>query len=151
MKKKLLLLLADHLSTVDPKDYTITSFAKDALAHATRIPEFKKLGLRLVDRTNDNKQRGQWHDEPGGTIVEYKGALDIEAAAVFFDISNVHAQYLFGEIETDPMGNVHKSPCGSKREKGTCRDTEWPAWTVARIKAYLHDPDTDYVTRSRAA
>lgn len=141
MNKERLTRLADYLKKIDAKDYTITSYAKDALWHAAHVPEFKKAGLRLTEQDNS----------PGLPVVVYKHATDIAAACLFFGINDIQAQYLFGQVEIDITGKVHKAPCVSARDSGSSRDTEWPTWTAARIECFVRDPSVDYLDRVKKA
>lgn len=142
MRKKLLLSLAEHLSTVDPAKYNMTDYHKDALFYAAHVPAIKKAGLRLVTRAN----------EPGGVITAYKGAVGLSSASLCFEISDIHAEYLFGVYEVDIWGGAQDAPFGSDRNyhgiglrRG--RENEPPTWTADRIKCYVKDANADYLGR----
>jgi len=93
--KKRLLKLADFLLTVPAEQFNMKNWALKekngkpacgtvacACGWATTIPSFRKAGFRLVGT--------EFRPE-----LEYKGSYQFYAAAKFFDISVVDAEYLF--------------------------------------------------------
>lgn len=145
--KKLLLLLADKLDSLPANaEYNMMNHAHDALFWASSLREFKEAGFLYA--ANDSK-------EPGLHKVWFKKHSDVEAAAKFFDIEILHAQHLFGAHEMDPFGYMSKSlfAVDGAREGGYGRDKEPPAFTAARIKAFVREyPDFNgYKTKVEAS
>ena len=128
VNKKFLLLLADKLDTIEPRDFCTTDFKKDALYYATLMPEFKRQGFIFAD--NDN--------EPGQFMPFYEGQFGLDAAMLFFNIDVFAAQHLFYEFETDKYGHSQKSIFESTRYAGNYRDQETPAWVAQRIRVWLN-------------
>jgi len=136
--KKLLEMLASYLDTkVTPDNFDMCNYAKDALYYATRIPEFKRMGF--IYASNDNAEP----QLKGVATAFYKGKSDLEAAALFFDISNIEAQHLFAAFEYDENGYSHKSmfACDGASNGGYARNKETPAWAAARIRTFVKSRD----------
>lgn len=75
-----LLKVADHLETINRKDFDLCSNEYCALGHASRLPYFKRIGLKY-DSTND--------------VFTFKGAMSNVAIGNVFEISEIQTEYLF--------------------------------------------------------
>lgn len=127
-------MLAAYLDTKVTRDnFDMCNYSKDALYYATRIPEFKRMGF--IYASNDNAEP----QLKGVATAFYKGKSDLEAAALFFDITTIEAQHLFSAHEYDENGYSHKSmfACDGARDNGYARDKEPPAWAAARIRTFV--------------
>jgi hypothetical protein len=110
MNKRRLLKLADFLETkVPPTRFNFNRWvgydwkgADDiscgtsacALGWATQMPEFRKLGLRLV-LTEENIGGVQLSKGRGGRRPRAAGPLSMRAAMRLFGLTNKQAEYLF--------------------------------------------------------
>lgn len=91
MNSKRLLRVADHLDTVERKDFDLKSNKNCAIGHACRLPYFKRLGLRY---------------DPKEDVFKYKGAIQHCAIAICIGITEVQAEYLFCG---NGISSIHKS------------------------------------------
>ena len=141
--KNLLLLLADHLAKMDEAEYDMTSTRKGPLVIAANMLEFRKAGWSMAMIENEQQS----------VIPQpmYKEQFDCNAAALFFDISIIEAEYLFAPCETDIHGYGHpplNEP--TKKHMKNMRDNEPPTLTAARIKAFVTHPGQDFLGRTQA-
>jgi hypothetical protein len=132
--EKLLLLIAEKLESIGGAPFCMTDYAQDALYYAAQVPELQARGL--VWHANDNEPR----------VWFKKKHQHLAAVEKLFDLSPIHAQFLFGHVEMTPEGYHTRSPFATgKRRDGTPtsdgyeRWAEPPGWTAARIRMFVRE------------
>ena len=103
-----LLKLADHLDTVPPETFDMSTWwcgtKGCAMGHAAQMPAFRRLGLLVTSYT----------DFYEGVIVgvTFEGETDFNAAAAFFGLKWGEAVALFGV----DFGDDPRTPAAVARE-----------------------------------
>lgn len=129
MNKERLLTLASFLETQVPEDkFRMDTWVVDvhtcgssacAFGWACRIPEFKALGLKLVE-----------------SGPSYNGEVDFRAAQTFFDLSRMESMWLFGaEINDDATDDDLDNYTQEEIE----RHSETPKDVAQRIRKFVRD------------
>lgn len=88
MNSARLLRVADHLDTIECKDFNLCSNKDCAIGHACRLPYFKRIGLKY-DAKED--------------LIKFGSAIQNCAIAIVFDITKHQAEDLF-------CGNLRRNP-----------------------------------------
>lgn len=120
--------LVEMLGKMNPRDFSMVDYKKDALYYMSLIPEAKRAGFTMA--ANDNKG--------GVETAFYKNVYDLDAAAKFYDIEYAEAKYLFGDTECDQEGRPRDSLFASDGARNSMsRDKDPPGYVAERLRTFL--------------